>query len=82
MYCYDGCRGLAAVVGKLLLQFLAGKEDAALDCAKGQIHVLGDFVVFVTCHVHREGDAVLVGKRIDGVGDLRCVERAFGGIEA
>ncbi len=52
--------GRLAIVGKLLLEFLAGEEDAALDRAERKIHMLGDLVVFVTGNVHREGYAVFV----------------------
>lgn len=55
------------VVGETLLEFLAGEEDAALDGAKREIHLLGYLVVLVSGNMHREGDAVVVRKRVDGV---------------
>ena len=48
-----GCEGgVSTIVGETLLKLLAGKEDAALDSAEGEVHFFGDFVVFVSGHVH------------------------------
>ena len=58
---------LSTVVGEAHLEFLACEEDTALHCSERKIHLLGDFVVFVTGHVHREGDAVFVGEFVDCV---------------
>ena len=71
-----------AIVGKLFLKFLAGEEDAALDCAEREIHLLGDFVVFVAGYVHREGNAVFIRERFDGGADLACAVRVFRRFEA
>lgn len=40
------------IIGETGLEFLASEEDAALYSAQGKIHLFGDFVVFVTSHVH------------------------------
>ena len=40
-----------AIVGKAALEFVAGKEDAGFDGAKRQIHLVGNFIVFVSGHV-------------------------------
>ena len=45
-----------------LLQPLTGEKDAALDGAEGEIHFLGDLVVFVPRHMHGERYTIVVGK--------------------
>ena len=55
---------------KLLAKFLACTEYSALNRAKGQIQLFGDFVVFVTGHEHVERNPVFVGKRIECYIDL------------
>ncbi len=57
-YHYKSLAGL--IVFKHFLQTLAGKEDSALHRAERQIHLFGDFIVFVSGNVHREGDTVFV----------------------
>ena len=64
LICIREIGGRLAIVGKLLLEFLAGEENAALDGAEGEIHMLGDFVVFVAGDVHRERHLIGVFKRI------------------
>ncbi len=71
-----------SIIGKLHLEFLAGKEDTALDGAQREVHLLGDLVVLVTGNVHREGDAVLIGKCVDGIRNLTGSERTFGSLKA
>lgn len=61
-----------SVIAETLLEFFACEEDSALYCAKGKLHLLSDLVVFVTCNVHRERYAQLVGEVIDGIGDFLC----------
>lgn len=70
-----------AIVLQKGLEAFAGEEDAALHCAKGEIHLLCDFVVLVAGHMHREGDAVVVGEGVDGFGNLTGGDGAFGSFE-
>lgn len=78
-YCRDGLAAAGlAIIGEAFLKFLACEEDAALDCTEGEIHVLGNLVVFVAGDMHREGDAVFVGERFDGGANLTCAIRVFG----
>ena len=72
--------GWSAVVGEAFLKALAGGEDAALDGAEGKVHFLGDILVLVAGHVHREGDAVFVGEGVDGRGDFVGGKGAVGGL--
>ena len=44
-----------AEVFEFLHHLLSSKEDTAFDCAKGNVHLLGDFLVFVAVEVHHEG---------------------------
>ena len=67
-----------AIVDEAFPEFFAGEEDAALDGAERQVHLLGDFVVFIAGDVHREGDAVFVGERFDDCTDFACTVRVFG----
>ena len=73
--------GRSAIVGEANLEFFAREENAALDRAERQIHLLGDLVVLVTGHMHRERNAVFVGELVDCVGDLVGAERTFGSLE-
>lgn len=52
-YCRDdlAAAGLA-IVDEAFPEFFAGEEDAALDGAERQVHLLGDFVVFIAGDVH------------------------------
>lgn len=70
-----------AIVLEDLLKSLTREEDAALDRSERKIHLFGDFIVLEARHVHREGDAILVGERVDGSGDFFCGNRTFGGVE-
>ena len=72
----------SAIIAEACLESAAGLQDAALDGAKRKIHLFGDFVVFVSGHVHREGNAVFVGEFVDGGGDFLGAEGAFGRFEA
>lgn len=67
--------------GETFLKFLAGKENAALYSAQRQIHVLGDFIVFISGYMHRERNAVFVGEFVDGVGDFVCAVGLLGRFE-
>ena len=58
--------GESAVVGEAGLELLAGEEDAALDGAEGEVHLLGNLVVLEALNVHVEGNGVLGGKLGDG----------------
>ena len=66
--------GSLAVVGETHLEFLAGEEDAALDGSEGEVHLFGNLIILVACDVHREGDAVFIGKFVDGIRNLVCAE--------
>lgn len=74
-------RKRSAVVLEHLLETLAGKEDAALDGAEWEVHLLGDFIVFVTGHMHGERHTVLVGEGIDGRGDFTGCHSPLGGVK-
>ncbi len=50
------------VIFKHFLKALASKEYAALNGSERKVHLLGDFVVFVSRNVHREGDAVFISE--------------------
>lgn len=43
---------VSAIVGKALLELLAGKEDAALHRTGRERHLLGYLAVLVACHMH------------------------------
>ena len=71
-----------AVVAETGLQFFACSEDSAFDSAEGEPHVVGDFIVFVTCNMHREWNAVFFGKFVDGSRNFLSSVRAFGRFDA
>lgn len=73
---------LLAVVGETGLKLLAREEDAALHSAEGQSGFVGDFVVFVAGHMHREGYAVFLGELVDGGGDFLHGIRLFRRVDA
>ena len=71
-----------AVIAEFGAETLAGKEDAALDCAEGKAEFVGDFVVFVAGYIHAEGNAVFVGKLGEGLRDFLNGVGAFGRSDA
>ena len=71
-----------AVVLEHLLEAAACEEDAALHSAERKIHLLGDLIVFVACHVHGEGDAVAVAEGADSGGDFVGGQRTLGGVKS
>ena len=75
-------RAGSPVVGEAFLELLAGEEDAALYGAQRQVHLLGDLVVFVAGHVHRERNAVFLRELVDGRGDLGGGVGAVGRLKA
>lgn len=53
------------IVLELGAQAFAGEKYAALDCAEGEIELLGDLVVFVSGHEHVERLAVFLRERVE-----------------
>lgn len=54
--------GSIAVILKLLAEIFACEEYTAFDCAERKIHLLGNFVVFITGHEHVERNPVFIGE--------------------
>lgn len=74
-------RGLLVIL-EHLLETLAGEEDTAFYGAEWKIHLLGNFVILVSGHVHGEGDTVIVGEGVDGRSDFAGCDGALGSVES
>lgn len=80
-YAFNFVRCFSAIIGETLLKSLTGEENAALDGSERELHVFRDLVVFVTCHVHRERNAVFFGEILDSGSYFVYSERTFGSLE-
>ena len=56
---------------------LAGEENAAFDRAERELHLVGDFAVFISGHIHRERYTVVVGEIFDSRRNLFSREASF-----
>lgn len=65
-----GCMSAVFVVFELHLEALACEVDTAFDGAEGEIHLFGDFAVFVAGYVHRKWHTVFIAERVDGCVDF------------
>ena len=76
-----GCRILLSEIFQVLLQFLAGKEDAALYCSKWEVQLFCDFTVLETGDMHGERYLVLTWQGIDNAVHFLQVVGAFCAVE-
>lgn len=73
---------LSAIVLKLVLEALAGEENAAFHRAEGKTHLLGNLAVLIAGDVHLERHLIFIGECIDGNADFLSGIRTFGACEA
>ena len=79
--CSDSAESTGVVL-ELLAELLAGEEDAALHCAEGKIHLLGNLVVFISCEIEAERLAVFLRESVYGHRYFLHGKRSFGSSES
>lgn len=66
------------VVGETLLELLSYVINAAFDGTSGEVHLGGDFVVFIPRDEHHERNAVHRVELLNGVRDLGSAVEVLG----
>ncbi len=52
----------SAVVLEHFLKTAAGEEDAAFYSSERKIHFFGNLIIFISCHMHGEGYAIIIAE--------------------